>query len=51
METFSGEVSLSKLLFLTSEKVSALKVKHLLPRGANSFLLEEIPFQKGIRLQ
>ena len=31
-----------------SEKGSTLKGKNLLPRGANSFLLEKIPFQKGI---
>ena len=28
-------------------KRSALKGKNLLPLGANSFLLEQIPFQKG----
>ena len=28
-------------------KRSALKGKNLLPVGANSFLLEQIPFQKG----
>ena len=30
-----------------SEKVSTLKGKNLLPKGANSFLLEYPPFQKG----
>ena len=29
-----------------SEKVSTIKGKNLLPRGANSFLLEYTPFQK-----
>ena len=32
-----------------SEKGSTLKGKNLLPRGANSFLLEKIPFQKGVK--
>ena len=30
-----------------SEKGSTLKGKNLFPRGANSFLLEQTPFQKG----
>ena len=33
-----------------SEKWSALKGKHLLPQGANSFLLVWTPFQKGAKL-
>ena len=40
--TFRGE------LFLSSKKGSSLKGKNLLPLGANSFLLEKIPFQKGL---
>ena len=34
-------------VFLPSEKGSALKGKNLLPWGANSFLLENYPFQKS----
>ena len=33
-----------------SEKGSDLKEKNLLPYGANSFLLEQTPFQKGVAL-
>ena len=36
---------------LPSEKGSTLRGKNLLPEGANSFLLEQIPFQKGIGVQ
>ena len=36
---------------LTSEKRSTLKGKNLLPVGANSFRLEQTPFQKGIGIQ
>ena len=32
-----------------SEKESTQKGKNLLPRGANSFLFEQTPFQKGIK--
>ena len=35
-----GEVALSKLFSLPSEKASTQKGKNLLPLGANSFLLE-----------
>ena len=34
-----------------SEKGSTLRGKNLLPEGANSFVLEQIPFQKGIGVQ
>ena len=50
MDTLSGEVTLSKVFCLPSEKGSTLKGKNLLPVGANSFLLELIPFQKGFNL-
>ena len=33
------------------EKGSTLKGKNFLPMGANSFLLEQIPFQKGFSSQ
>ena len=48
--TLSLEAKLTKLLCLQSTlwKVSALKGKNLLPVGANSFLLEQTLFQKGI---
>ena len=36
---------------LPFEKVSTLKGKNLLPTGANSFLLELTPFQKGFAVQ
>ena len=35
----------------SSGKGSAPEGKNLLPLGANSFLLEQIPFQKGINVQ
>ena len=50
MDIFTGEVTLSKLFCLPSEKGSAVKAKNLLSLGANSFLLEQTPFQKGIVL-
>ena len=34
----------------TSVKGSTLKGKHLLPMGANSFLLGQTPFEKGANL-
>ena len=47
MDTLSREKTLSKQFYLPSEKGSTLKGKNLLPLGANSFLLEQTPFQKG----
>ena len=41
----------SQKFLSSSEKASTLKEKNLLPLGANSFLLEWIPFPKGIRVQ
>ena len=40
-----------KILSPVSEKGSALKGKNLLPLGANSFLLDETLFQKGLGMQ
>ena len=40
---------LSNLFYFPSEKGSSLKGKNLLPLGANSFLLEQIPFEKGVQ--
>ena len=40
MDTLSREFTLSKLFSLPSERGSTLRGKNLLPRGANSFLLE-----------
>ena len=51
MDTLSGVATLSKLFCLPSEKGSTLKGKNLLPLGANSFLLEYTPFQKGLSVQ
>ena len=42
---------LSKVFGLLSQKGPTLKGKNLLPRGANSSLLEKIPFQKVIGVQ
>ena len=49
--TLPGEATKSKLFCLPSEKVSTLKEKNLLPKGATSFLLEWTPVQKGIGAQ
>ena len=51
IDPFSGVVPLPKQFSLPSEKDCALKGKNLLPvgansLGANSFLLEQTPFQK-----
>ena len=46
IDPFSGVVPLPKQFSLPSEKDCALKGKNLLPVGANSFLLEQTPFQK-----
>ena len=51
IDTLSGEVSLSKLFYLPSEKESTLKEKNLFSLVTNSFLLELIPFQKRIDVQ
>ena len=40
-----------KTVLSSSEKGSTLKGKTLLPLGAKSFFLEEIPFQKGLGVQ
>ena len=42
---------MSKLFLPPCEKGSSLKRKNLPSFGANSFRSEEIPFQKGFRLQ
>ena len=47
-DTCSRETTLLKLFWFLSGKVSALKGKNLLPLGANSFLVEQTPFQKGL---
>ena len=52
IDTLSGETALTKCFFyLPSEMGSTLKGKNLLPLGANSFLVEESPFQKGFVVQ
>ena len=51
IDTLSGVAILSKLFCLPSEKGSTLTGKNLLPMGANSFLLEWTPFQKGFGVQ
>ena len=50
MDTLSGE-TMSKVFSSPSEKGSILQGKNLLPLGANSFLVELTPFQKGIVVQ
>ena len=40
MDTVSGEIILSDCIISLLKKGSALKGKNLLPKGANSFLLE-----------
>ena len=40
-----------KFVLFPSEKGSAQKGKNLLPRGANSFLFQQTPFQKGLGAQ
>ena len=47
IDILSGELILSKR-FVRSEKGATLKEKNLLPLGANSFLLEQTPFQKEL---
>ena len=49
--TLAREVTLPELICLRSEKGSILKGKNLLPMGANNFLLEKIPCQKGPGVQ
>ena len=44
---FKGDQS-DKWILLPSEKGPTLKGKNLLPIGANSFLLEEIPFRSEL---
>ena len=51
VNTLSGEATQSNCFCLPSEKGSALNGKNLLPMGANSFPLEQIPFQKGPSIQ
>ena len=51
MNTLSGDAGMLKLFCLPSEKGSTLKGKNLLHQGANSFLLELNPFQKGGMLE
>ena len=46
--TFWGDTSVK---LFCSGKGSILKGKNLLPLGANSFVLEYIPFQKGLCVQ
>ena len=40
-----------KIVLIPSEMVSSLKEKNLLPVGANSFLLEKIPYHRGLDVQ
>ena len=48
----SGKCStLTEFAPLPSKMESTLKGKNLLPREANSFLLEQTPFQKGLGTQ
>ena len=51
MNRYFQETTLSKLLCLSSEKGYILKVKNFLPMGANSFFLEQTPFQKWLGVQ
>ena len=44
----SEETTFVKFVYLPSENGSTLKGKNLLPRGANSFLLEYTLFLKGL---
>ena len=44
----SREIILSKRFCFPSVKWSSLKRKNLLPLGANSFLLEDTPFRRGL---
>ena len=48
--TFWGGNS-GKIVLSSTKKGSTLKGKNLLPMGANSFLLEWTPFQKGLSVQ
>ena len=50
MDIMSEEVTVKQFCLLL-KKGSTLKGKNLLPLGANSFLLEKTPFQKGPGLQ
>ena len=45
-DNFSVEMTLSNMVCLPPEKGSTLKGKNVPPLGANSFLLEQTPFQK-----
>ena len=45
---YTSEDDISIRFCFPSEKGSTLKGKNLLPLGANSFLLELNPFQKGL---
>ena len=47
-DTLLEEVILQKILF-SFQKGVALKGKNLLPVGANSFLLEQTPFQTFLK--
>ena len=49
--TLSRAATLSKWFRFPSEKGSILNGKNLLPLGANSFLFELAPFQKGSGVQ
>ena len=51
MKTLSRKATRSKLFWIPSEKRSTLKENNLLPSGANSFLSEQTPFQKGTGMQ
>ena len=44
----SEEAALSKLFCLPLDRGMLLQERNLLPRRANSFLLEQIPFQTGL---
>ena len=50
MYTFKRSNSV-KMFLLPQWKGSIVKGNNLLPLGANSFLLEKTPFQKGIGVQ
>ena len=51
IDTLIREATLSNCFCLPSEMGSTLKGKNLLPLGPDSFLLEQTPFWKGLRVQ
>ena len=48
IDKHSGKATLQESFCLTSEKVSILKEKNLLPLEANYFLLKQAPISEGL---